>query len=95
MVVVDGATVVAGGLVVDKAMVVVVDGAMVVVVDGATVVVVVVVGATVVVVVGGTVVVVGGVGTATTAAEKVLVPPAFVPATVKVYETPLASPVTR
>ena len=83
MVVVDGATVVAGGLVVDKAMVVVVDGAMVVVVDGATV------------VVGGTVVVVGGMGTATTAAEKVPVPPAFVPATVKVYETPLASPVTR
>ena len=77
-------------------MVVVVDGAtiVVVVVDGATGVVVVVVGG-MVVVVCGTVVVVGGMGTATTAAEKVLVPPAFVPATVKVYETPLASPVTR
>ena len=87
--VVDGATVVAGGLVVDKAMVVVVDGAtvVVVVVDGAPVV--------VVVVDGGTVVVVGGMGTATTAAELVPVPPAFVPATVKVYETPLVSPTTR
>ena len=33
-------------------------------------------------------------GTAITAAEAVPVPPAFVPATVKVYETPLASPTT-
>ena len=72
---------------------------------GATVVVVgapvVVVGATgvvvdaTVVVVDATVVVVGGTGTATTAAEEVPVPPAFVPATVKVYATPLASPATR
>ena len=49
----------------------------------------------IVVVVGGIVVVVGGTGTATTAAEEVPVPPAFVPATVKVYATPLASPATR
>ena len=48
-----------------------------------------------VVVVGGTVVVVGGTGTATTATEEVPVPPAFVPATVKVYGTPLVSPTTR
>ena len=53
-----------------------------------------VVGATVVVV-GATVVVVGATGTATTAAEEVPVPPAFVPATVKVYGTPLESPTTR
>ena len=71
-------------------------GATVVVVDATVVVVgttVVVVDATVVVV-DATVVVVGGTGTATTA-DPVPVPPAFVPATVKVYETPLASPTTR
>ena len=90
MVVVDGATVVAGGPVV----VVVVDGAtvvvVVVVVDGATVVVVVVVvGATVVVVVGATAL------TAVDGADRAPMPAAFQADTWNSYEMVGSSPTAR
>ena len=90
MVVVDGATVVAGGPVV----VVVVDGAtvvvVVVVVDGATVVVVVVVvGATVVVVVGATAL------TAVDGADRAPMPAAFQADTWNSYEMVGSSPIAR
>ena len=99
MVVVDGATVVAGGLVVDGATVVagglVVDGATVVggglVVDGAMVVVVVVavVGATVVVVIGAT-----GL-TTVDGADRAPMPAAFQADTWNSYEMVGSSPIAR
>ncbi len=87
MVVVDGATVVAGELVVDGATVVVV----VVVVDGATVVVVVVavVGATVVVVVGATAL------TAVDGSDRAPMPAAFQADTWNSYEMVGSSPTAR